>query len=480
MVQFGVMKKYEIIYEHIIRSIQTGNLQPGDFLPSIRNLAAQLNVSTTTVFDAYCKLENSGIVSGHERRGFSVTSTDAVPPMEDGPEAGDIDPPEVDMLFSYFNSSKSTVRPLIQLGAIAPAPALMPNRQMAQSLSRVCRAYADGINTYGICAENLELFTLMRKALAHHMFKSMGLTAAESEIVMTSGATEGLFLALAAIAKPGDLVAVETPGFAGAYNQIRHLGLERVNIRALPPHGMDIDELEGLVKSGRVPKAVICTPNFHNPTGALMPEENRARLLDLCARHRIVPIEDDVFGSLRFGAKIPTLKQRAPEDVIYVSSFSKTLAPGYRVGWIAGGKYSDNILIAQNVAPMLLSLSNHIAVSDFLSTGKFKSFIRDFASTLEANCEEIADILSRSFPKGTVVHKPEGGQFIWVTLPEKCSATDLHNEAIKRNILIAPGLLFTETGDCDNCIRFSFAVDLNDTVRDAIATVGRLARETAY
>ena len=208
-----------------------------------------------------------------------------------------------------------------------------------------------------------------------------------------------------------------------------------------------------------------------------MPLENRVRLIELCAKYNIVIIEDDTLGTLRYEKLIPTLKSLSPEEVIYISSFSKVLSPGYRVGWVAGGKYADSIELVQGIETTSISLANHLTIAQYIESGKLKAYFANIRKIYSENCNLMADAIEKYFPEGTSVFRPKGGQYLWVEMPKKCSSTALFFAAQKCNILLAPGSMFTKSGDFENYLRFCYAMEITPQIMNAIETVGTLAKE---
>ncbi|MDR3294388.1 MAG: PLP-dependent aminotransferase family protein [Clostridiales Family XIII bacterium] len=468
------MKKHEIVIEYIIRGVQTGNLGLGDYLPSIRTVAKNLGISTSTVFDAYCRLEHDGFVTSKERGGFRLTSISDIPALSVTTEH--FPSPISDIQNKHYEKTGRYPQQMVPLGAMSPPNIYFPSEDLSKCLARIARTNPELINNGGLATNFANIIGPIEQITAKHMYKSQGITMPDSEICHTQGALEGLFLALRTITKRDDFVVVESPGFLAVYNMLKQLCLKAVEVEVLPPHGLNIDHLETLLDAGIRPACMVATPNYQNPTGALMPLENRKRLLRLCKKYDIAVIEDDTLGTLRFADKVPTLKELAPEDVVYVSSYSKIMAPGYRVGWVSGGKYAYNIRITQRLDPFVLTIANHLAVAQYIESGKIRVQMSSLRKIYAENCGKMAEALERSFPAGTQVFRPQGGQYIWVTMPENISATSLFFQAQNANILLAPGTLFNGQGKHNNCLRFCFALKMSQDIFDAVEIVGKLAK----
>jgi DNA-binding transcriptional MocR family regulator len=469
------MKKYEIVMNYIMKSVQMGNLQIGDYLPPIRTMSQTLDVSNLTVNEAYCRLASMGILVSVERKGFLLS------PEAEIPDA-------CEHAFSPFDSTiipeiqachyQSCLRykELIQLGSIQPPNDYFPSELLSKYLVKTIRDHPQEINAYKVATLGADMSRYVEKTIANYMFAVSGTVVSETEIICANGARGGLSSALRACTRPGDLVAVENPGYLGVYNQLKHFRLDPLAIQAAPPHGLDIDMLQQMLESGAKPSCIVVTPNFHNPTGALMPLESRKRLGRLCEQYGVIIIEDDVLGSLHFKKNLPTLKSIMPDDVIYINSFSKMLAPGYRVGWVAGGKHTSRIKTLQGFDSIALERANQEAVATYLKANKPNTYLAGLRQIYEANCDKMIGIINGSFPKGTIVFKPSGGQYLWVGMPESVSAAAIFFEALRHNILLAPGNLFSNrNNDYRNYLRFSYSMPITEKVSDALEFVGKLA-----
>jgi DNA-binding transcriptional MocR family regulator len=455
-----------------------GSLRIGDYLPSIRALSQSLDISNITVYDAYCRLEGMGVVSSDARRGFRLDSVKNILGFDD---------------VCSYSSRKSSITSTLQeshllngfmqndmipLGVQAPLNKYFPSDLLSRYMARIVRSDPEKINTYFSPSSATGIVSHVEQMTAKFMYQNRGTIVPENEIISANGAVDGMFLALSALTKAGDCVVVESPCYLALLSLANHLGLVPLEIGATPPHGLDIDKLEFLLETGLRPVCCVVTPNFHNPTGSLMPVENRKRLLELSKKHDMVLIEDDVFGPLRFGKILPTLKCAMPDDVVYIGSYSKIIAPGYRVGWIAGGKYTQELARVQSNLSHSVMGACQETIAQYLESGNVKSFLKGLRATYQENSTLMADAIEASFPEGTQVCRPQGGQYLWVMMPEAISATRLHYEALEHKILLAPGSLFTMVQkNYDNCLRFCFALEMNDKVFEAIRIVGDLAKK---
>ncbi len=262
----------------------------------------------------------------------------------------------------------------------------------------------------------------LRRQIARRAVEA-GAALAEDDLCTTIGATEGLFLALRAIAKPGDVVAVESPAYFGVLQGIESLGLRALEIPAHPRTGLDVAAFEEAIRAQPV-RAVVVSPTVSNPLGAIMPEDEREKLVRITRRAEIAIIEDDVYGELVFDGTRPRLLRGyagASEDnhVVLVSSVSKTLAPGYRVGWVAGGRWHGQIVRLKYGQSLACPALPGMAVAEFLASGGYDRHLRRLRAAVAGNVARYHDAIASQFPEGTRVAAPRGGYVLWVELPAR-------------------------------------------------------------
>ena len=293
--------------------------------------------------------------------------------------------------------------------------------------------------------------------------------------MVTSGCVEAVTLALQATCRPGDTVAIGAPVYYTFLNSIQQLGLKVLEIPSSPREGMSVDVLAYALRHNPV-SACLVIANFNNPLGGVMPDERKAELVRLLRTHEIPLIEDDVYGELGFGPHRPTAA-KAYDDaglVLYGSSFSKTLAPGYRVGWIAPGRYLDRVQRLKSVFSLATASPTQLAVAEFLTSGGYDRHLRALRRTYAAQVAHVRAAIARWFPAGTRVTRPEGGFVVWVEMPAGVDGLAVHERALRKGIAVAPGTLFTTGDRFRSCIRLSGAF-WSDRIRDALRTVGGIA-----
>jgi DNA-binding transcriptional MocR family regulator len=299
------------------------------------------------------------------------------------------------------------------------------------------------------------------------------------EIVVTSGAMEALNLCLAAVTRPGDVVALERPAFYASLQAAERLGLKVVQVPTDRAEGVDIEALEAAIRKRRV-KACWLMPNLQNPLGATMPPATRRALVKMLARHDVPLVEDDVYAELRFGETLAPAKAfDAKGLVMQCGSFSKSLAPGYRVGWCLPGRFRRDVERAKLSTSIATSVPAQEGIAEFLRQGGYDRHLRRLRRTFEASQARVRTAIERAFPQGTRISEPEGGYFLWVELPPRCDALDLHASALREGISIAPGPMFSATGDFANALRINCGHPWDEKIAAAIRRLGRLAAPRA-
>jgi DNA-binding transcriptional MocR family regulator len=467
------MKKRGMAIDYIYRSVQTGLLKNGDYLPSVRRLAKQLGLSTSPIYAAYAHLETLEIVKSVERVGFRLIGAAKIPPgiKYDMPPV-----PIPELVRNYNYISNRSYDYIIPFGGDVPSGQYFPNEDLRRCLSHSARKFQDVLNIYGFANNKLRSVCNIEDDTARYIFRVHGFSISSDEFCQTSGANESIYFALRTLAKPGDLVAIESPGYLNAYINLARLYLKPLEIKTSFPDGLDLDELEDCLIGGARPKCLIVTPNFQNPTGAMMPAGAREHLLALSREYDFVIIEDDTLGALRFGERLPSLKEQDPDGVVYVSSHSKTFAPGYSVGWAAGGKHSFNIKALYMLESLYGSVIGHLAVADYIRSGKCYPQIKNLRMAYRENKDLMTSLIRDCFPAGTKMTAPLGGQYLWVTLPCGVSAEKIYYAALEHNILLAPGNLFSENLRFDGNLRFCYAMPITKQIIDSLEIVGSLIK----
>ena len=465
---------YEHLADELGQAIDRGALRAGDRLPSVRRLAQERSVSVATVLEAYLRLENAGLIEVRPKSGHFVRRRSALTAEPRTPRpcatASRVTVSEV-----YVKILEAMRDPeLLPFGCATIDPSYLPIAALNRIVTQVTRE----MTTVGARYEGAPGLLTLRRQIARRAVES-GVALSEHDVCTTIGATEGLSLALRAVAKPGDVVAVESPAYFGVLQIIEGLGMRALEIPANPRTGLDVLALEDTLRSPQAIRAVVCSPTLLNPLGSIMPDDDRERLVRITKRHDVAIIEDDVYSELVFDGSRPRPLRAfaAPSHdshVVLVSSVSKTLAPGYRVGWIAGGRWHDPIVRLKYGNTLACPTLPGMAVAEFLASGGYDRHLRRLRTAIAGNVERYREAIATQFPDGTRVSAPRGGFVLWVELPSGVDALQLHEQALRRRIVVAPGPLFSARQRFANFIRISAGTPWSSRIEDGIKTLARL------
>ena len=449
-------------------------LKIGDKLPSVRVLSGEYGISMGTAFQAYYHLEGKGLIESRPKSGYYVRFN-----FRRFPSLPKIAEPEpvvtkvsVEEMVSTVFSSLST-GDLLNFSVAAPPLELLPAAKLNKAMVHALRSS----KSHGIGYEEVQGNRELRKQLAK-LFFSWGGKFSGEDIVVTAGCMEALALSLKAITRPGDTVAVESPTYFGIFQIVECLGLKVLEIPTDPMTGIDIAYLSGAIKKFPV-KACLFVPNFHNPMGSCMPDEKKKELVELLARRDIPLIEDDIYGELFFGKYRPrTCKSFDKKGlVIQCGSLSKSLAPGYRIGWIIPGILKDKITSLKMIHTITGTTLTQMAIAHFLSIGRYEYHLKKLRKALHTQCLRYIQGIVQYFPADTKVSRPQGGFVLWLELNKKVDAYKLYHLAAKQKISIAPGQVFSSQGQFKNCLRISYARPWDDDVEQALKILGDLVRK---
>jgi DNA-binding transcriptional MocR family regulator len=304
------------------------------------------------------------------------------------------------------------------------------------------------------------------------------MTVSPDEVVITSGAQEAMALCLRAVAQPGDTIALESPTYYGVLQLIEVLGLKALEISTDPREGVWCDALENALNTTKIAACLFVT-NFNNPLGSLMPDGCKEKLVKLLAARGVPLIEDDIYGDLSFSPVRPKTAKAYDGDgqVLLCSSFSKTLAPGYRVGWCIPGLYQKEVERQKLFTSISTATIPQMAIAEFLATGGYDHHLRKVRKACEDQVKRMSDAVCEYFPEGTKLTRPQGGSVLWVELNDGIDSLRLHDLALAENVSIAPGPIFSPTGKYRHFVRLNCGLTWSDEVDRAMRTLGRLIKE---
>jgi DNA-binding transcriptional MocR family regulator len=466
------MKRYELLANEIASSIQSGVLARGDKLPSVRQASISRQVSPATVFQAYYLLEARGLIVARARSGYFVTAGAINLPSTPAPVIEDeLTLTEVDVSHLVFEVLESTRnKAVVPLGSAFPSPLLFPLARLSRMMASAMQEADPWSSLDNISTGDVEL----RRQIAMRYLID-GLHVHADEIVITNGALEALNLCLMAVTRPGDTILIESPTFYATLQSIERIGLKAIEVPSHPRDGIDLGAMEQAIVMHQ-PKACWLMTNFQNPLGSLLANDKKQTLVEILAKHQIPLIEDDVYGELYFGERRPVPAKAFDHAglVMHCGSFSKSLAPGYRVGWVVAGKFLKQVERLKLTTTISASVPAQVALARYLQKGGYDKHLRQLRNVLMLNQIKFVEALERYFPKGTHLTVPQGGYFLWVKLPDGINALTLYREALKSGISIAPGPIFSAQQRFQGFIRLNYGHIWNNKIENALVTLGQL------
>lgn len=462
---------YVKIAETFTRQVATGVLRPGDRVPSLRKLSDEQGVSLSTALQAYLWLENRGYLEARPQSGFYVRTPYAKLIPEPQAEIGQSRPAAMGtnaLLEEVIRSASDPVS--IPFGAGCASADLFPNRKLNLIMRRILRRKAAHSGNYDF-PPGVEAF---RRQIARRSM-AMRCEVSPSDVVVTGGALEAIHLSLRAVAKPGDVIAVESPLYFGILGSVAALDMKTIEIPTHPQKGMDLEHLDRAIRKHQI-KACITVSNCHNPLGYVLPDESKRALVDLTSRANVAVIEDDLYGDLAFDARRPLTAKSFDRKglVLLCSSFSKILSPGYRVGWVLPGRFRAEIERLKLLTSVAAASLPQLVIAEFLESGGYDRHVRRLRATLACQVEDARQAIARYFPPSTRISRPAGGYMLWIELPRGVDGLKLHRAALLERISILPGVLFSVTGRYKNCIRINCGHVWTKTHDQALLTLGRL------
>lgn len=469
------MKLYEKFADEIAELIRTGVLAANEKVPSVRTASRTHQLSPATVFQAYYLLERRGLIQARPRSGYFVCAQAqhalAEPDMSLRHSEQNSPSTQVDVSELVFSVLGSIADPdIVPLGSAFPCPNLFPMQRLARSLSKSVQQQPAN----NILADMTHGNAQLRRQIALR-YRVNGIMHSPEELIITNGALEALNLCMQVVTQPGDLVAIETPTFYAALQILERLQLKAVEIPVHPREGIHLQTLEERLQQLPI-KACWFMGSFHNPLGASLSDEKKQQVYELLYRYQVPLIEDDVYAELYYGHTPPKPIKHFDRAglVMHCSSFSKQLAPGYRVGWVSAGRYAEHIHRLKLMTTISPSVPAQCALADYLQQGGYDRHLRKLRDTLAQQQHHMLAAIARYFPASTRVTRPNGGYFLWLELPEQVDSLQLFSMALAEGISIAPGPIFSATRGYRNCIRLNYGYPWSEKMDGVMATLGRL------
>lgn len=470
----GELPLYLKVAHQIEGQIRKGALRVGDRVPSIRGMKRQQGVSVSTVLQAYFWLENQGWIEPRPQSGFYVRApfTQMAPELDfQTPPSGPTEVGIGKLVTEVVNSIGDLAK--APLGAAAASPSLYPNQKLNRIIHKITRENPTHSSRY-VVAMGLPV---LRRQIARRSI-GYGCNFSPNELLITCGGMEALNLGLRAVGRPGDVIAMESPTYFAILQIIESLGMKAIEIPTHPRDGMDLNALENAITKHHA-RACITIPNCHNPLGFVLDDTYKKNLVALVTKHGIPLIEDDIYGDTTHnGIRPKTCKAFDTEGLVLLcSSFSKVLAPGFRVGWIQPGRFLESVTRLKFINTLASPSLPQLAIAEFIQSGGYDRYLRGLRTALASQVQRYGQAVVKYFPEGTKISRPAGGYVLWVELPPAVDALKLYRAALGEDISIVPGLIFSASGQFRNFIRLSCGHPWSESIERSFVTLGKLSKQ---
>lgn len=467
---------YERLAEHYRRIIQSGTLAPGDRMPSVRVFMKQHRVSLSTALQTLRRLEDAGWLLAKPRAGYFVRRpvVSKLASVQE-PEVTS-SPPGAQFVGLHETISRVIERAhafpnALNLGGATGDVQFYPTARLQSLTMRLLRRRPTLLTEAGAPGGALEF----RQAIAKRAL-SYDVVTSPDEVIVTSGGIDAVNLALRAVAQPGDTIAIESPAFFGLLQILESLGLRALEIPTSPTTGISLEALDVALSAYGAVKALVVVPNLQNPLGSVMPNERKAELVKLCARHGVAIIEDDPYRELveTAHAARPIKSWDRDGNVIYCPTLSKVFAPGIRLGYILAGRWHNRVKMLKFAQSRLSDTLPQLVAAEFIGSGDFDRHLHRFRERLRVQRDDTCDAIARYFPQGTRLSPPDGGLLLWVALPEGVQSEQLFEAALAQGIRVAPGTIFSNSNLFNSFIRVSCPKPFDRDMEAAIRRLGQL------
>ena len=453
------MTKKQTVQRTLIAHIKSGILTVGDKLPSLREITANSGISIFTALDAYNDLVSYGILESRPKNGYFILTDDnakldmvmrKLALLEFPPPVKLDDVEQERIILNYTrNSFLPYTKNRVQLMSESVSPEFFDNNELIRLFIKAVRSLTPG--------EGGKIFTESDTSISLAISKWMlplGCIFQRKLLCVTSNLAEALILAIRSCYRNGEYVAVESPGDTNFYRALRFLNIRYIEIRSDPVTGLSVEDLDTYVSNGIKFSCVLLSPNHSNPTGAIMPEESRLRLILLCRSYEIAVIENDMLGRLSFSTEpLRPLKTLDHENVIVVSDLSKILGEDFNLGFIEAGKYSDRLAFIKSISGNHVPLAFRNCIAEYMSTPMFRVHVAGLRRNLKTAVTDFSEALTEKAPDSLKIYPSRGGPYLWCEMPEGKSVKEFLDISHEENLLLAPGRVFSALDDADRFFR---------------------------
>jgi DNA-binding transcriptional MocR family regulator len=465
---------YSQVADLISDQVRSGALRAGDRLPSLRRMSDKLDISVPTVRQAYLELERRGRIEARPKSGYFIQPQRQNKLVRVGCKT--CKPMQVSCRQLIDRVYDGIHLPgVLPLGIANPCMALPATKTLHRAMKRVMSRAEDRALSYAPTEGEPGL----RRQIAYR-YLNHGCRVDPAEVIITNGGQEALAIALQSVAMRGDIIAIESPAYLGMLELIESLGMLALEIETCPIDGVNLQALERALASHDV-RTCMFSSSVNNPLGCVSSDESRQELVALLEQHDVPLIEDDVYGELVFDGPRPKPAQffSRKGQVLTCASFSKTVAPGYRVGWLLPGGFLDTARKLKRALSCSSGLLTQLTLSEHVASGDYDRHLKRLVPVLKQNAERMTAAVERSFPPETGISAPRGGSVLWLELPRTVDSEKLFDAAIEHNISIMPGDVFAAGHRYRNFIRLSFGHPWSPAMDEGVETLGRLVQQMA-
>lgn len=465
---------YYQLAETLAETIHSGTYLPGSRLPAIRRCASHHQVSVNTVLAAYRILEDRGLIEARPQSGYYVRGV--LPSVKAGSRhhttVRSPSSEKLDLIETVFAAQNHPDYTNISL-ACPQNSDFFPTAKIRRIMASLLRREPELMGRYALPPGSQRL----RREIARRAM-DLGMALTVEDITLTHGCMEALQLALRAVTKPGGCVGIETPTYFYLFPLLASLGLTVVEIPTDPQHGLSLDALELLLQEKRI-QALVAMPTGQNPLGYTMRLEDKKRLAKLVNQYQIPLIEDGLYCELQFCWPLSPAVKAFDTDgwVIHCTSFTKTVAPDFHVGWIAAGRFSEQLSRLKSVSSLTESRLLSETLGLFLESGGYDHHLRTIRRRYAAQVDEARGLIARHFPKGTRATQPCAGFVFWVELPGSVDCVELFHRLLQEKICLTPGALYTLSERGNSAMRLSCCYLFDERYTWALKRTGALACE---
>ena len=444
--------------------------EPGERLLSIRDFASRENVSISTAQRVYEVLELRGLIESRPRSGYYLAGnqrTDARPLPTASLEI-DLPGNRTEWLAIESSAAWHGHQFHAYFASGIPDVTMVGVKSVNRIVRQLTRADHTDFHCYGPLLGDLSL----RQQLVKRMAQA-GVATDPDRLLVTSGGQEALYLALSVCTQPGDLIAVESPTYHGITSAIQMLGRRLIETPTDPVTGMSLQSLQLAIENLNV-RAVVVSSCVQNPLGFSMDDAARKALVDLANTHNIPLIDDDVYGELPYSRnRERCLRAFDTEDrVLTCGSVSKTLSPGFRLGWLETGRWIEDAATSKRSTTLRTPMLGQLAIARHMAEGHYDRHLRLARTAYAQRARDMQHAVRSHFPENCRLSRPRGGFMLWVELPQRCSGIDLAHFAVSQDIALSPGIIFSQRGHYTNCIRLCYSTFCKDRQTASIKVLG--------